>query len=113
MEKEELLRIRREAGDVFVKDELLDYIVRLCEATRRDSRIVQGASPRASLALTSLSKAAAWLQGRDYVLPKDLRFIFRDCIEHRLLWSPELPDPYSRTAALGEIFSGVKAPAIR
>ena len=69
--------------------------------------------PRASLALTSLSKAAAWLQSRDYVLPKDVRFIFRDCIEHRLLWSPDLPDQYSRQAALQEIFSGVKAPSIR
>jgi len=113
MSREELLRIRLEAADVYVKDELLDYIVRLCEATRRDSRIVQGASPRASLALTSLSKAAAWLQGRDYVLPKDVGFVFRDCIAHRLLWSPELPDPRQREAALKELFSGVKAPSIR
>jgi len=113
MSREELIRVRREADAVFVKDEVLDYIVRLCEATRRDSRIIQGASPRASLALTSLGKAAAWLQGRDYVLPKDVRFIFRDCIAHRLLWSPDLPDPYSRDAALQELFQGVKAPAIR
>jgi MoxR-like ATPase len=60
-----------------------------------------------------LSKAAAWLQGRDYVLPRDVKFIFSDCIEHRLLWSPDLPDPYSRASALQEIFSGVKAPSIR
>ena len=113
MSREELIAIQQEAEDVFVKDALLDYIVRLCEATRRDSRITQGASPRASLALTALSKAAAWLQGRDYVLPRDVRFIFRDCIAHRLLWSPNLPDPYSRQAALQEIFSGVKAPSIR
>jgi len=113
MSREELLRIRLEAGDVYVKDELLDYIVRLGEATRRDSRILQGASPRASLALTSLSKAAAWLQGRDYVLPKDVGFVFRDCIAHRLLWSPELPDPRQREAVLKELFSGVKAPSIR
>ena len=113
MSREELIGIRTEAEGVFVKDEVLDYIVRLCEATRRDSRITQGASPRASLALTSLSKAAAWLQGRDYVLPRDVKFIFRDCIEHRLLWSQDLPDPYSRASALQEIFSGVKAPSIR
>lgn len=113
MSREELIGVRREADAVFVKDEVLDYIVRLCEATRSDSRIIQGASPRASLALTSLGKAAAWLQGRDYVLPKDVRFIFRDCIAHRLLWSPDLPDPYSRDAALQELFQGVKAPAIR
>jgi len=47
------------------------------------------------------------------VLPRDVKFIFRDCIEHRLLWSQDLPDPYSRASALQEIFSGVKAPSIR
>ena len=113
LSREELIQIRHEVEHIFVKDELLDYIVRLCDATRRDSRIAQGASPRASLALTSLSKAAALIQGRDYVLPKDVRFIFRDCIEHRLLWSPDFPDPDSRQTALQEIFSGVKAPSIR
>lgn len=111
--KEELMAIRAEVERVFIKDELIDYIVRLCARTRNDGRVIQGASPRASIALTALSKATAWIQGRDYVLPRDVRFIFKDCIEHRLIWSQELADSASKSAALGEMFASVKAPAAK
>jgi len=112
VDRDELMRIRKAAEQVYVKDEILDYIVRLCDITRNDGRIVQGASPRASLALTALSKATAWIQGRDYVLPKDIRFVFADCIEHRLIWSQEMPDAAAKKAALVELFSSVQAPRI-
>ncbi len=111
--REELIRLRLEVERVFVKDELIDYIVRLCARTREDRRILQGASPRASLALTALAKATAWIQGRDYVLPKDVRFIFSDCISHRLIWTQELSSEAERAALLEELFSSVKAPAIK
>ena len=110
--RDELMRIRKEADRVYVKDEIIDYIVRLCDLTRNDGRIVQGASPRASLALTALAKATAWIQGRDYVLPKDIRFVFFDCIEHRLIWSQEMPDADSKRAALRDLFNSVQAPRI-
>ena len=111
--RDKLMNIRREVDGVFIKDELIDYIVRLCARTRADSRIVQGASPRASLALTVLAKATAWIQGRDYVLPRDVRFIFWDCIAHRLIWVSELSSNEAQNTALAEIFSSVKAPAIK
>ena len=111
--REELMRIRREAEQVYIKDDIIDYIVRLCEATRNDGRIVQGASPRASLALTALGKATAWIQGRDYVLPKDIRFVFFECIEHRLIWSQEMPDAESKKNTLVELFASVDAPSIK
>ena len=111
--REEIVRIRREAEQVFLKEELIDYIVTLCEKTRDCSGILQGASPRASLALTSLAKATAWIQGRDYVLPRDVRFVFSDCIEHRLIWSPELVSGKDRDAVLVKLFSSVKAPVIK
>jgi len=113
VDRDGLLKIRRDAEQVYIKDEILDYIVSLCEQTRGDPRILQGASPRASLALTALAKATAWIQGRDYVLPRDIRFIFKDCIEHRLIWKQEMLDSSARDAALAEIFSSVKAPAIK
>ncbi len=111
--REEMLQIRKEADGVYIKDTVIDYIVSLCEKTRRDPRILQGASPRASLALTSLSKATAWIQGRDYVLPRDVHFVFRECIEHRLIWAPELAQSPERFAVLDELFDSVPAPAIR
>ena len=111
--REELMELRSEVEQVFVKDEMIGYIVSLCEKTRSDSRILQGASPRASLALVALSKATAWIQGRDYILPRDVRFVFHDCIGHRILWSPDLVEERARTQALDEILQSVKAPAIR
>ena len=111
--REELLAIRREVEQVYIKDELISYIVSLCEKTRDHAMILQGASPRASLALTALCKATAWIQGRDYVLPRDVEFIFSDCVEHRLIWSQEITNAAARAAVMQEIFLSVKAPAIR
>ena len=111
--RQELMQIRAEADRVFVKDEIIDYIVSLCARTRQDPRVIQGASPRASLALTSLAKATAWIQGRDYVLPRDIRFIFADCVQHRLIWSQEYLDLKAQSAALAEMYASVKAPAIK
>ena len=111
--QEELMQLRREVEKVYVKDEIIEYIVDLCSATRNHPAIIQGASPRASLALTALSKATAWIQGRDYVLPKDVRFIFRDCIEHRLIWSQESSGSAARAQVLSEVLGSVRAPAIK
>lgn len=111
--REELMQLRRQVEKVYVKDEIIEYIVDLCSATRSHPAIIQGASPRASLALTALSKATAWIQGRDYVLPKDVRFIFRDCIEHRLIWSQESGSSAAHGTVLSEILGSVRAPAIK
>ena len=110
--REQLIALRQEVDQVYVKDSMIDYIVSLCEMTRSHPRILQGASPRASLALTSLAKAAAWLQKRDYVLPQDVRFNFYDCIDPRMIWRQETADPSARAEVLSEILRTVKAPAI-
>ena len=83
-----LLALRAQAGQVYVSDEVLDYIVRLVGATRSHPMILQGASPRATLALTAMAKAAALVRGRDYVLPEDVSLVFGDVVPHRLLLSP-------------------------
>ena len=111
--REELLAIRREADQVYIKDSLIDYIVKLCAATRKDPRILQGASPRAALSLTALAKATAWIQGRDYVLPSDVRFIFPEAIQHRLVWAQENQSFHWQRSVVEELFAGVKAPEMR
>ncbi len=111
--RNEMLLIRKEADAVYIKDNIIEYIVTLCERTRQEPNILQGASPRATLALTSLAKATAWIQGRDYVLPRDVRFIFQDCIEHRLIWTPELARSEERFRVLDELYDSIPAPAIR
>ena len=69
-------------------DPVLDYIIRLVNATRSHPMIAQGASPRASLALAAMAKAAALLFGRDYVNPEDVSMVFADVVTHRLILSP-------------------------
>ena len=83
-----LAALRAQADQVFVSDPVLDYIIRLVNATRSHPMIVQGASPRASLALTAMAKAAALVFGRDFVNPEDVSMVFADVVTHRLILSP-------------------------
>ena len=80
-----LAAIQQKVAEVYASDDIFKYIVRLTTATRNHPDLRQGASPRASVALASLARAVAWVQGRDYVIPADVQFIFADCVAHRLL----------------------------
>ncbi len=111
-QREDLLEAQNEVSQVYINDDMLAYIVTLCEKTRVHPAVRQGASPRGSLALSSLAKASAWLQKRDYVIPRDVRFVYLDCMEHRLVWSQDSDDPAARRDVLKEIFQSVKAPVI-
>ncbi|MCR5664619.1 MAG: MoxR family ATPase [Oscillospiraceae bacterium] len=110
--REAIAQAKNEVRSVYVKEEMMDYIVSLCAVTRNDPRVVQGASPRASLSLTALSKATAWIQGRDYVLPRDVRYVFHSCVEHRLIWSADAPVSVRRTA-MEDFFASVRPPVIK
>lgn len=87
--REHLIAMQDEAAAVYMKDELVDYAVSLIGATRTHPLILRGASPRATLSVTAMAKAVAYVQGRDYVVPKDLQTVFVSTVAHRLLMSPE------------------------
>ena len=78
-----------EANKVFIEEHLIDYIVRLVKATRHHPSVLLGASPRASLALMRCSKAAAYITGRDHVIPDDIRWLVPHVLNHRIILSPE------------------------
>ncbi len=82
---EDFLGMRNAAGSIYVHDAVYDYVARIAEATRNSKEIIQGMSPRASIALIAMSKAEAFLRGRDYVLPSDVQYILGDVIGHRLV----------------------------
>lgn len=69
---------------VHASDALLDYIQDLVDATRNHPRLIAGLSPRAALALLAVCRALAFLQGRDYVIPEDIKTIFPALARHRL-----------------------------
>ena len=111
VDREGLLALRDKAGAVYLSDEVLDYIVRLVGATRDHPMILQGASPRATLALAAMAKAAALVRGRDYVNPEDVELVFPDVVPHRLLLSPRAEGDKSFDPA-AELLARVGAPRI-
>ncbi|MGI6363343.1 MAG: AAA family ATPase [Bacillota bacterium] len=86
---EELQSIQREAANVSLSDSLAAYIVELCNRTRNNSSLYLGASPRGSLGLARTAKALAWLRGRDYVLPDDIKAMAVPVLAHRVILNPE------------------------
>lgn len=89
MTRRELLALQEQVDAVYIKPEMVDYVVALITATRKHALILRGASPRATLSMTAMAKAVAWLNGRDYVIPEDVQAVFAEVIEHRLLLAPE------------------------
>jgi MoxR-like ATPase len=87
---EELLDMRQAVEEVFVSPDIERYIVALVAATRQDSRVAVGASPRGSLALLKLARVQAALDGRDFVIPDDVKRYVGPALTHRLIMTPEL-----------------------
>jgi MoxR-like ATPase len=86
---EEFRGIQSAAEDVQVDPALEGYAVDVVSATRADPRVDVGASPRGSLALLKLSRARALVEGRDYVVPDDMRSLAIPALAHRVLVKPE------------------------
>jgi MoxR-like ATPase len=94
---EEILKARRVVEDVYMDDRIKDYIVSIVFATREPSEfgldigelIEYGGSPRATLYLTQAARAHAFVQGRGYVTPEDVKSIGADVLRHRVILSYE------------------------
>jgi MoxR-like ATPase len=82
-------RCRAAIGQVRVEDALFRYIILLVAATREHRHLVLGASPRAAISLLQVSKAMAAMQGRDYIIPDDIKSIAPAVLRHRLVLRPE------------------------
>jgi MoxR-like ATPase len=85
-----LVAMQRAIEDVHIDESVAGYIVDLVAATRESSRIEIGASPRGSLALYKLSRCRAAFEGRDYVIPDDVKAVAVPALAHRLMLRPEL-----------------------
>ena len=111
--REEVLKLQSEVQDVYVADEVLDYIAKLAEATREHEMIVLGLSPRGTLALCRMAKAAAYMSARDYVIPKDVQTGGKDVAAHRMvLDSRARYQEKSAREILDEILAEVPQPKV-
>lgn len=88
-EARELLSLQDLIKEVRIDESLEDYIVRIASATRGRPEVTLGVSPRGSLALMRCSRAWAAMEGRDYVLPDDIKHIASSVLAHRLVLNPE------------------------
>ncbi len=113
-DRAQLAAMRDEVDRVFVDDEILQYILHLVIATRNNPGLAQGASPRAAISVAALCRAVAFLRGRDYVVPEDVRFIWVDAIAHRLVLPAGAAGSTQRAVELaGEILNAVRPPQLR
>ena len=99
-----LLAMRAAVETVHVDPDIESYIVSIVERTRSEANVYVGASPRGSLALLKLSRARAALEGRDYVLPDDVKTFATASLVHRLILSPEL---WSKRITPTDIVEGI------
>ncbi|WP_434731575.1 MoxR family ATPase [Thermogladius sp. KZ2Tp1] len=87
--KEEVLNEIRSARDVKVDEAVYQYIANLVEETRRHHAVRLGASPRSGIAVLRMAKAVAYLEGRNYVIPDDVKQVLAPTLSHRIILKPE------------------------
>ena len=116
---EEILAIRKVVDQIYIDEKLQDYIVEVVFATREPKvfgidmeHLIQfGASPRASIYLNQAARAYAFLQGRGYVTPQDIKSIGRDVLRHRIIVSYEAEaENLTTDDIITKIFNNIEVP---
>lgn len=108
---ERLLRIMDKVKQIHVEDGVAHYAVEIVRRTREHRQLLLGASPRATIALVAASKAFAFLQGRDYVIPDDVKWLAPYVLGHRLVLETEARMEGVTLASIFEsIFRDAKVP---
>ena len=113
VEEADIIAMIKEVQLVKVHPDLIDYLLRLVEETRNNSAINLGASPRATLALSRSSQALAYMNGRDFVIPDDIRKMVIPVLAHRLVLSSEAKlNKQTPEKLLKVILSKIKQPTL-
>lgn len=108
----EILIIQKEIKEtVFVSDSILEYAVKIVEETRNRKEVAAGASPRASIAFMTTAKTKAFLEGRDYVTPSDIRKLAFPILRHRIILYPEYKEMrITEDDIISKILQKIEAP---
>lgn len=108
-----IIAAKNEVDNIYVSDQVLKYIVLLADATRHNEYIKLGLSPRGAIALLKMTKATALLKGRNYIIPDDVIYSFKDVVLHRLVFSSKAKiNGYSGEQVLKQIISSVQIPSL-
>ncbi len=87
--REDVIKAISEASNVRVDDSILEYIVNIVENTRTHPAVRLGGSPRAGIAILRIARAWAYLEGRNYVIPDDVKAVAVPALSHRIILKPE------------------------
>lgn len=111
IDNETILTLSERVTEIVVEDSVMEYILNIVEATRRDHNLVVGGSPRASIALLNCGKALAALHGRSFVTPDDIKRVSYPVLRHRILLKPEAEiEGLTPDDVLNLIFEGIEVP---
>ena len=109
--KENVIEVQNYLSSVRISDDVLKYIVLLCEKTREIPLVELGVSPRGVLALVQMAKAHAVLEDRIYVIPEDVQYVFLDVCAHRMILRPQARiEGLDARDILNEILKEIKPP---
>lgn len=110
---EEILKHQEAASQVFVKDQVEKFIVDVVRATRKNENLILGCSPRATIGLYSAAKAYAYIKGREFVTPEDVKRLAKPVLAHRLILKPEVKyRGISSEMIVEQILKEVNAPLV-
>lgn len=105
----EVLGIQNEVAEVYVHDDIYAYIVSIVNATRKNDNILLGVSPRGTIAIVNAAKAMAYIYGRNYVIPDDVKEIINPVINHRIILSGKARAAHiSVEQVIGSILAGIR-----
>ncbi|MEM4863208.1 MAG: MoxR family ATPase [Candidatus Nezhaarchaeales archaeon] len=111
LSREDVLAAMSEVGKVGVEDSVYDYIVAIVEETRKHPAVKLGGSPRAGIAILRLSKAWAYMHGRSYVIPDDVKAVAVGALIHRIILKPEYEiEGVSPASVVDEVLKKVPVP---
>ena len=109
--KKTIVALKKAGSSVHIENQIKEYIVSLVHATRNNSKIFLGASPRASLAIMRASRVFALMNGRNFVIPDDIQYVTPMVLNHRIILTPEAEiSGLSSFKVIDELISQVEVP---
>ncbi|MCH4891361.1 MoxR family ATPase [Acidaminobacter sp. JC074] len=111
---EEIRNMRSEVSKIHMAEEIESYIFSIIRATRQNDDIILGCSPRAAIALYKASKARAYTENRDFVIPEDVQILAADVLSHRIVLKPEVKyKGETGRSMIDKIMNVTKAPRMK
>lgn len=110
IDKETLVQLQATIKEVFISRDVQEYLLQIVKATRENRRLRLGVSPRGTLAFLRAIQAYAAIQGRDYVIPEDVKYLAPFVLEHRLLFAGSYMEHENQRSFVQSLVSSIPVP---